>query len=50
MGGLMREALAGRQATLGAEHTHTRNTATGLETLLRDKAAAAAQAAGRRRR
>ena len=47
--GLMREALAGRQATLGSAHPHTRNTAGGLETLLRDKAEAA-QAGGRRRR
>ena len=48
--GLYREALAGFQATLGAEHPHTRGTAADLEALLRGKAAAAAQAAAPRRR
>ena len=46
--GLLREALAGRQATLGAQHPSTQRSAANLETLLRDKAAAA-QAAARRR-
>ena len=36
---LYREALAGRQLALGADHTHTRGSAAGLEALLRDKAA-----------
>ena len=45
--GLMREALAGRQATLGVEHSRTRNVASGLERLLRDKVVVA-HAASRR--
>ena len=46
---LMREALAGRQLALGAGHASTRNTAIGLESLLRAKAAAAAPGARHRR-
>ena len=38
---LMREALAGLQALLGAAHAHTQSTAASLEGLLRNKAAAA---------
>ena len=46
---LFREALAGRQLALGAEHASTRNTAVGLEAVLRAKAAAAAPGARHRR-
>ena len=46
---LFREALAGFQLALGAEHAHTRGSAADLETVLRAKAAAAAPGARRGR-